>query len=262
MRGQPLADGNPARIGVLWLSIAFLCGAPARHAGAQSAGEVPQYARTNSFGIVTAYSPDSSHMLLGISEKRKLWDFGISYSRRLFGGNHAIWQYDAEFLPIALDGDPLGRAVLHETLPVATTTQFDLGPIVSCAPRTVPYTFTDVNGVVHTGVVNDFCHGRRWTFGEAISPVGLRWNFRPHRKIQPLVAFHLGYMYSTKAIPTVDAGSFNFTFDGGAGFELYRSRSQSLRVEYRYHHISNHNSADENPGIDNGLIQLSYVFGR
>lgn len=257
-----MANGIRSSLGVLCLLIAFLGAGPATHAGAQSASEVPVYARTNSFGIIASYSPNSSHMLLGISEKRKLWDLGGSYSRRLFGGKHAIWQYDGEFLPIALDGDPLGRAIEHQTSPVTTTTEFDIGPVVSCSPRSVLFSFTDANGVVYSGVVNDFCHGRRWTFGEAISPIGVRWNFLPHRRIQPLLTLHVGYMYSTKAIPTVDAGAFNFTFDGGGGFELYQSRSRSLRVEYRYHHISNHNSADENPGIDNGLIQLSYVFGR
>lgn len=69
-------------------------------------------------------------------------------------------------------------------------------------------------------------------------------------------------MYSTRPIPLEEAGSFNFTFDGGAGIEWYRTRAQSMRVEYRFHHISNDNTAGENPGIDNGLLQLTYSWGR
>ena len=69
-------------------------------------------------------------------------------------------------------------------------------------------------------------------------------------------------MYSTQPIPTPDAGSFNFTFDFGTGFELYRSSTKSIRAEYRYHHISNHNTSYTNPGIDSGLFQLTYSFGR
>jgi hypothetical protein len=69
-------------------------------------------------------------------------------------------------------------------------------------------------------------------------------------------------MYSTRPVPIDFAGSFNFVFDFGPGVEFYCSRTRSLRLEYRYHHISNHNSAPENPGIDNGLFQVSYVFGR
>jgi opacity protein-like surface antigen len=69
-------------------------------------------------------------------------------------------------------------------------------------------------------------------------------------------------MYSTQPIPLAQAGSFNFTFDLGAGVEIYRSTTRSIRAEYRFHHISNHNTAMENPGIDSGLFQVSYAFGR
>jgi opacity protein-like surface antigen len=72
---------------------------------------------------------------------------------------------------------------------------------------------------------------------------------------------HGGYMYSTQPIPVNEAGSFNFTFDVGAGFELYRSQNRSIRAEYRYHHISNHGTATYNPGIDSGMFQLTYSFG-
>jgi opacity protein-like surface antigen len=95
-----------------------------------------------------------------------------------------------------------------------------------------------------------------------MSPVGFQWNFLPRRKLQPFIIGHGGSMYSTRPIPIQEAGSFNFTFDLGAGFELYRSKTHSVRAEYRYHHISNHNTANQNPGIDNGLFQVTYSFGR
>jgi hypothetical protein len=98
--------------------------------------------------------------------------------------------------------------------------------------------------------------------GEGMSPVGLQWNFRPRRKLQPLLVGHGGYMYSTQPIPIAQGGSFNFTFDLGAGFELYRSHTRSIRGEFRYHHISNHDTAPENPGIDSILYQVTYAFGR
>ncbi|MGA2276685.1 MAG: acyloxyacyl hydrolase [Terracidiphilus sp.] len=98
--------------------------------------------------------------------------------------------------------------------------------------------------------------------GEAISPVGFQWNFMPRHKLQPFFIGHGGYMYSTQPIPISTAGSFNFTFDFGAGVELYRSKTRSVRAEYRIHHISNHWTAHDNPGIDNGLFQLTYSFGH
>lgn len=80
----------------------------------------------------------------------------------------------------------------------------------------------------------------------------------------------IGYMFSAQHIPVDSAGSFNYTFELGAGVELYHSRedsgsllgNRSVRAEYRYHHISNKHTADSNPGIDNGLVQITYAFGR
>lgn len=224
--------------------------------------ESQYYSRVNSFGVLAAYSADSSHIILGLAEKRKLWNIGGSYSRRLFVAHGTTWQYDAELLPMALEGDPLSREVIHQTSPTNGTAIFDGGPTASCAPSAWTYTYTDPKGVIYSGDATLFCHGRQWTMGEAMSPLGLQWNFRTRHRIQPLFTAHIGYMYSTKPIPVGFAGAFNFTFDAGPGFELYRTRTQSVRVEYRYHHISNHNSASENPGIDNSLFQLSYVFGR
>lgn len=236
--------------------------APAASGAAQTVAEGARYyARTNSFGILGAYSWNSSHMLLGSAEKRKLINIGVSYSRKLLLTRVVNWQYNAEILPVALEGDPLTRAVVDQTSPSVATLTSDEGPSITCAPITETYSYTEA-GVTYAGTVSIFCHGRQWTIGEALSPVGMQWNFLPSRKLQPFLIAHGGYMYSTQAIPVQYAGSFNFTFDLGAGIELYQTRSQSVRLEYRYHHISNHDTADFNPGIDNGLLQFTYLFGR
>jgi hypothetical protein len=118
-----------------------------------------------------------------------------------------------------------------------------------------------VNGVTFAGTQTEYCSGRQWNIGEAMSPIGMQWNFLPRRYLQPILAFDAGYMYSTRPIPIGGAGSFNFTFDFRGGFELFRSSTRSLRVEYSYHHISNKDSAMQNPGIDNGVFHVSWVFG-
>jgi opacity protein-like surface antigen len=236
--------------------------AAAQAAPAQTGNESSYYARRNSFGVIAAYSPDSSHVILGVAEQRKLWFIGGSYSRRLFIKSDVNWQYDGELLPLALEGDPNSRAVIHETSPTTMTVVLDGDPPVWCAVLTGDYNFTDQNGTVHSGTFSQFCHGRQWTAGQAMSPLGMQWNFLSRHKIQPLFTAHIGYLYTTKPVPVAFAGSFNFTFDFGAGVELYRSRTRSVRVEYRFPHISNHTSATENPGIDSGLFQVGYVFGR
>jgi opacity protein-like surface antigen len=229
---------------------------------AQSASESPYFARVNTFGFFAAYSNDSSHILLGTAERRKLMNIGASYNRRLFLDDIVSWQYNAELMPVALEGDPLSRFVNQQTSPTVATITTDGGPMASCAVQKRAYTFTTQMGVTYSGTAISYCHGRQWTVGEAMSPIGSQWNFRPRHVLQPFVLGHVGYMYSTHAIPVEFAGSFNFTFDVGAGLELYQSKHQSIRAEYRYHHISNHNTANDNPGIDSGLLQLTYAFGR
>jgi opacity protein-like surface antigen len=243
--------------------LALILTAPA--AIAQSAPENPYFARKNAFGVFTAYSNDSSHMLLGYANSRKLLDIGASYSRRLIVNRIVNWQYDGEILPVALESDPVAQQTVYQTSPTELTeVEPNTVPFTACVPGTVSFNETfNSNGtpITYAGTIVTTC-SRQWTIGEGISPVGFRWNFMPRRKIQPFFIGHGGYMYSTRPIPVESAGSFNFTFDIGAGLELYRSKTKSIRAEFRYHHISNHNTATVNPGIDSGLYQVTYSFGR
>ncbi len=230
---------------------------------AQTKADNPYFARRNTFGIFGAYSGDSSHILLGDAEERILVNFGVSYSRRLILNRILNWQYNGELMPVVLESDPLSSFVESQTSPTKATYAYGGEPPVTCSPLTIPYTTVDpVTGVDYSGTLTIACQGRRWTVGQAMSPAGFQLNFRPRRKLQPFLIGHGGYMYSTQQIPVPGAGSFNFTFDAGAGLELYRSRSRSIRVEYRYHHFSNNNTANLNPGVDNGLFQVTYAFGR
>lgn len=227
---------------------------------AQDRAGNPTYAPANTLGIAGAYSWDSSHILIGLAERRQLVNIGVSYSRRLTWNRFVNWQYDGELLPVALESDPLTLSVNQQTSPTSGT-YVDGGeaPMVTCAPFVNNYSYPG-NGTTYSGTDVFTCSGRQWTMGEAISPAGMKWNFLPLRKTQPFLDGHGGYMYSTRPIPVDGAGSFNFTFDFGAGVEFYRAQARSIRVEYRYHHISNKDTALANPGIDNGLLQVTYCF--
>lgn len=225
--------------------------------------EPPAYARLQSFGVFAAWSNNSSHILMGVAEHRQLLQLGVSYSRRLFLNRRLDWQYDAELIPVALESDPLSVDVVREVTPsTATITYTNQPPPIGCQVAVVPFSFLLADGSVYSGTNTYSCHGRQWTMGEGMSPIGFRWSFRPRHALQPCLVGHGGYLYSTHAIPVQQAGGFNFTFDAGVGLELYRTHARSLRLDYRYHHISNAGTATENPGIDNGVLQLTYVLGR
>lgn len=225
----------------------------------------PAYVRRNTFSLFGAYSGDSSHILMGVSQNRKLLEFGGAYGRKLYSNHIVNWQYNAEFLPVVQESDPTTIVTIYQTSPdVHTVTNPPTPQTAACKPGTENFDDTYIyNGVSTTyiGTIVTTC-GRRWSGGEAISPIGFQWNFLPRHKLQPFFIAHGGYMYSTKPIPTPDAGSFNFTFDFGTGVELYRSATKSIRAEYRFHHISDANTTNPNPGIDNGLFQLTYSFGH
>ncbi|HTX42024.1 MAG TPA: acyloxyacyl hydrolase [Acidobacteriaceae bacterium] len=231
---------------------------------AQNQADGPYYARRNTFGFFTAYSNDSSHILLGNAENRKLFELGAFYDRRLLLGRVVNWQYSIEVLPVALESDPV--TTVNETITLTnpppgypstgTETIQEVNP-QACQPVSGSGSFPGLYSYTYTATCS-----RRWTMGEAMAPVGFQWNFLPRRSLQPFAVGHGGYMFSTQPIPTTSSGSFNFTFDFGGGVELYLTRSQSIRAEYRFHHTSNAYTAAEDPGIDNGLFQLTWAFGH
>ena len=229
---------------------------------AQTATKNTYYARKNTFGAFVAYSWDSSHILMGVAENRKLLNLGVAYSRRIFL-NHALnWQYNGELMPVALESDPVQVTVT--TYVYTFSNQTETYTQTLSAPTVQACHSSSGSGSIGddtTYTYVDTCT-RRWIAGEAVSPVGFQWNFLPLRKVQPFLDGHGGYMYSTQPVPIDNAGSFNFTFDFGAGFELFRTRRHSIRAEYRYHHLSNHYTASQNPGVDNGLLQVTWCFGR
>jgi opacity protein-like surface antigen len=229
-------------------------------AWSQAPAANPFYARTNTFSIFGAYSGDSSHILLGDAENRKLLEFGVAYGRKLLLNRVVNWQYNGELLPVALESDPVVVNTVNWTSPTVFTESGTGALTTPCVPSSGSFSNT-LSGITYSYTYTFTCT-RQWTIGEGMSPVGFQWNFLPRRKLQPFIIGHGGSMYSTRPIPIQEAGSFNFTFDLGAGFELYRSKTHSVRAEYRYHHISNHNTANQNPGIDNGLFQVTYSFGR
>jgi hypothetical protein len=219
------------------------------------------YSRLNTFGIFGEYSNDSSHIILGASENRKLLNFGGTYTRRVLLNRFVDGQYMLEVRPIMLESDPLAHQTIHVTAPpppATYTSEYATG--AACRPFSGSFT-TVVQGVTFSQTDTITC-GRQWTFGEGFSPAGFKWNFRPRHHIQPVISVLTGYMFATKPIPVSDAGSWNFTFEFGGGIEWYRSATHSLRLEYRIHHISNDYTAAANPGIDNGLFQMTYSFGH
>jgi len=232
---------------------------------AQRAGD---FSEKNTWTVFTEYSNTSSHMLMGVARQRKLATLGGSYARRLWRSRVGDFSYLAEVRPMVWESDPTDVDDVTEVFtnpPQTFTVQLSGTTVSPC----VAGTFTSSNTIAPplgpartvntTAVVT--C-GRRWSYAEAFTPIGIRQSFRPGKKIQPFLVGTAGYMYSSVPLPTEQAGSFNFTFDFGAGVEVFRTPRRSVSLEYRFHHFSNKDTAVDNPGVDNGVFKLSYSFKR
>lgn len=220
------------------------------------------YSRPNTFSIFTEYSNDSSHIILGVSDNRKLAALGVSYSRRMVTNHVFEWQYGVEIRPLVVLREPTSQ------FSVVTTFKDGTPPLTSgignepvrrnCTSETLR-TSLDPPGIAQT--ITLVC-GSRWTYAGGLSPFGQTVNFAPHHRMQPFIATNAGFLVSPRDIPANDSSRFNFTFEFGAGLELYRDHRHSVAVEYLVHHLSNAYIGDFNPGIDSGIIKLTYSSSR
>jgi len=226
-------------------------------------GEATTFGSKNTFSAFLDYSNDSSHLILGSAEGRKFTELGFQYERRLKFGKHLVWKYTAELRPLIAESDLTVLETVVQTSPPPTKTTV-IPPIasVACRPSSGSFSFTNPNtGVLNAGTYDISC-GRRWTYVQGLSPLGTRINLFPRKRWQPTGSILAGFLLSAKKIPIDTGGSFNFMFQVGAGVEYFRTSTQSMRLEYVLQHFSNAYTAETNYGVDNGLVKLTYTFGK
>jgi len=95
------------------------------------------------------------------------------------------------------------------------------------------------------------------TYAVTVSPIGARAIFLPRHRVQPTFATNLGVVISSRDIPADNSALFNYQFSFGPGVQVFASRNTAVRLEYVYRHISNANMGTINPGIDQGVFQLT-----
>ena len=101
----------------------------------------------------------------------------------------------------------------------------------------------------------------RTVYGGGIDPIGFQLNFRTHKRLQPFLTLTGGCLYFTEQVPVTNSSQYNFTFGGGIGGE-YVSGGRSILFGYRYHHLSNGYTGNENPGIDSHILFVGVSFKR
>jgi opacity protein-like surface antigen len=211
------------------------------------------------------YSNDSSHMLLGYASGRKISALGASFERRSFLRDNVTGSWLAEARPYMSVTDPTmkGIALRFPQQPAYSGTVNFTSPV----PVNTPVSSTPVNVILVTqnqayAGTATYIGGTRSTYVSGFSPLGYKLSAFPRRRMQPFVTGLGGFAVSPRDIPVFNSSAFNFTFEFGAGVEIFRTHTRSCQLEYRYHHLANAGSSGANPGIDSGVFKVSYSFGR
>lgn len=219
----------------------------------------------NQISSFAEYSNDSSHIVLGVSENRKLAAVGGTYARRLLRTPAFVWQWMVEVRPFMLESDPVGsRQVTPQpgSGDSPTNTVLSLQRASDCVPvNEVVSVSNPVDPQPITFTVVETC-GRRWTYAAGLSPLGQKIHFLPRRRVEPFVVGNAGFLVAAHPIPLETARRFNFTFEFGAGVEWIYKPQRTWAVEYRVHHLSNDFTAQSNPGVDSGTFKVTYSFSR
>jgi len=99
-----------------------------------------------------------------------------------------------------------------------------------------------------------FTVGRKSVYGFGAAPIGLKFNFRRNRRVQPFGQATGGFIYFSDQVPDLNTSQFNFTFDFSGGVQVVNNNRRSFTVGYKYAHISNGNTGIYNPGVDVQMI--------
>jgi hypothetical protein len=185
------------------------------------------YPPGNEFGVWAGVSLNTVH-IFGITSNEQIYDLGFRYARTLFDKPSTSLQYTLDIVP---------------------------GEIVR------QFTFVPCGTPSRLGFICP--NGREVIYGGGIDPIGLKMNFRRQHKLQPYIGANGGFVVSVRPVPVDTPGGtqYNYTFDAGAGLELFsQGRRSSWKFGYRFQHISNAYRHNFNPGLDNNQFFIGYSF--
>ncbi|MGI8542113.1 MAG: acyloxyacyl hydrolase [Aridibacter sp.] len=109
---------------------------------------------------------------------------------------------------------------------------------------------------------------RETAVGIGFTPVGLQFNWRNSRKIQPYIAGGFGFAVFNKKFPDNRSplqpdkigNRFQLMPEFGAGIEYRKSETRSYFFGYKYHHMSNGYTAPLNVGYNTNMVYVGMYF--
>lgn len=99
------------------------------------------------------------------------------------------------------------------------------------------------------------------TYGFGFTPLVWRWNFEPRGNLAPYAELAGGALWTRNPVPDATTTT-NFTAHLGGGVRLFVRSQQAMVLGYRFHHISNGNRLDRNPGVNAHVLQFGWSLMR
>ncbi len=174
----------------------------------------------NEWGAWGSFSFANGHVF-GFAQDRSVQRFSVRYGRLLWNDWGMALRYEAEAVPALIVGEP--RFLL---------------PSGHAAPG---------SPVDHV-------------YGAGLSPVGGKMNFFTSHAVQPFITTDGGFVYFTRKLLSPQATQFNFTIHVSAGLEVMATPRHALEFGYMFHHFSNANLGNRNPGLDAQMIFVGLAF--
>lgn len=199
--------------------------APAQPAAGESDSAIVIRRGVNEFGVLGGISFHGP-TLWGNTEDARFGNLAIRYGRVLAANKTLAFEWTIDGTPLAVLS--LKRFTFNQTSPgnFAVTTR------------------------------------RETVYGAGLSPIGLKFNFRPQRRVQPFASATGGFLFFEKDIPVPGAARFNFSVEFSGGIQIVNSSRRSFTLGYKFHHISNGFHSPINPGIDLQMIYGGFSVFR
>ena len=172
----------------------------------------------NEFGVWGGISFHST-TLIGKTPDARFGNIGLRYGRVLAASETVAFSWTIDAIPLAVLSNPR---------------------------------FT----VVASGSGFVVTQSRKSVYAWGAAPIGLKFNFRRNRRVQPYGHTTGGFLYFNEEVPLPGAARFNFTYDFSGGVQIVNSDRKAFTVGYKYQHISNGYRATFNPGVD---VQMIFV---
>jgi hypothetical protein len=179
---------------------------------------------------------------IGYSPISRVEDLDTQKRQLLLIGARAEWVIET--------AGPLALAATGEVVPVAVVT------------HTPTYTIHNVTTPNGSALQLKEQTGYKPVFGGGASPFGFKVYLASSPKIRFFGATSVGALWFTRDMPVPDARKFNFSFEYGGGLELLRSFGSAMIVGYKFHHLSNANSAAVNPGLNSNVFYFGLSRAR